>query len=447
VKPSTDISGGGEIAIGGFSVRGLPDLERLRRWAPSGLLALLDQGLISGSNFVVGVCLARWAGPESYGAYMLMFAAFLLVANVHQALVLEPANVLAFSLFPDRHDRYLRAVLQLHAIFTVGFVSLGGIAMLVAPHWHIDARLGNALAGLVIATPCVLLFWLARSFAYLEFAPGAAVNGSAVYCGVLAASIVGMWLLGGLTPMRVFACTAAAAVAASVRLLLARLPWGSAFAGEPTLGQVWIRHWRFGRWGLGSVAMSWAQTNSISFISGSMLGLRQVGGLNALVALMLPMYQVLTSATRVSLPRIAQIFTLHGVAGTKRPVLRVGVVLVILTAGYALCISVLHNPIFQHLYGARFMPYAWLAPIISIHVVGWGAITACDIAFNSIQRPQASFRIKVLMVLIMVPVNTALIWRFGLLGAAIGAPAMSTLTACLMALKLRAVWQEEAAKL
>jgi O-antigen/teichoic acid export membrane protein len=419
---------------------GAPVLARLRQWAPSGLLALLDQGLISGANFMTGIFLARRAGPESYGAYMLLFAAFLLIANAHQALLLEPANVLAFSLFPGRNDRYLRVVLRLHGIFTAAFLALGGVALWLALRLGMKVLLVNALSGMVIAVPCVLLFWLARSFAYLEFAPGAAVRGSAVYGGVLLVSILGVARLRGLTPESVFCCAAVASLAAGLRLLLPHMPRSHGDAGEPGLRHVWPRHWNFGRWGLGTVGLSWAQTNSISFISGSLLGLRDVGGLNALVALLLPMLQVLTSATRLALPRIAQIHTFRGVEATRRPVIQVALVLLTLTAAYALVIAMLRVTIFHYLYGERFMAYAWMVPLMGLHLVACAGLAACDIGFNSIQAPHASFPTKLLMVVCMIPVNTALTWKFGLLGAAIGVPVFSSLTAILLALKLRSVW-------
>ncbi len=428
------------INAAAVSFAGVPEMARLRKWLRSGLLALADQGLISGSNFALGICLARFAGPESYGAYMLLFASFLLIANMYQALVLEPPNVLAFSLFPGRNDRYLRIVLAMHVLFTVVFAVAGLALLWAAPALGIRGLLANALAGLLIAAPCTLLYWLARSFAYLEFAPAAAVKGSVLYCGVLALCVFAAFRSGGLTPKLVFGCVAAASAAASLRLLVPRVPWGPAESGEPDLGTVWGRHWNYGRWGLGSVGLSWAQTNSISFISGSLLGLREVGGLNALVAVLLPMFQVLTSATRLSLPRIAQIYTAHGITATRRPVIRVAVVLVALASAYAAAVSVLHNTVFHHLYGTRFMPYAWLLPFISLHVVAWAGITACDIGFNSIQAPHASFRIKLLMVAVMIPVNVLVTWRFGLPGAVIGVPAFSTLTAILMGMKLRSVW-------
>src|SRR5580692_6677487 len=38
-------------------------------WIAKGGLAIADYGLISGSNFLLGVLLARWLSPEHYGAY------------------------------------------------------------------------------------------------------------------------------------------------------------------------------------------------------------------------------------------------------------------------------------------------------------------------------------------------------------------------------------------
>src|SRR5256884_9166326 len=48
------------------------------RWLIKGMYAVLDQGLISGSNFLLGILLARWTGAEQYGAYALAFAIFIL---------------------------------------------------------------------------------------------------------------------------------------------------------------------------------------------------------------------------------------------------------------------------------------------------------------------------------------------------------------------------------
>ena len=418
--------------------------DQVKVWASTGVLALLDQGLISGSNFVLGIALARWGGPESYGAYMVMFAAFLLIANVYQALVLEPANVLAFSLFSSNNSRYVRVLLRMHAVFSVCFIMVGGTALLLAPYCGVQDTLVNALAGLLIATPCVLLFWMARCFAYIEFSPEKALRGSFLYFCVLLAALFFAYLSAGLTPLRVFVCSACAACAASLTLLLRYRHPEASTEQTHSFRTVWLRHWEYGRWGLGGVGMLWAQTNSISITSGYVLGLGGIGGLNALVGLGLPVGQVLSASTRIALPRIARIYANHGANATHRPVIRVAIALTVSTVLYWLAISAVSGPLFRFVYGMRFAQFAYLVPIISLNVIPWAVITACDIALNSIQQPQASFRLKAVMVAITVSVTTAATWRYGLPGAVIAIPACGFMTAMCLALKLRTVWHKNA---
>src|SRR5262249_31838382 len=149
---------------------------------------------------------------------------------------------------------------------------------------------------------------------------------------------------------------------------------------------------------LSTVCLSWAQTNSISFVSGSLLGLTATGGLNALIGLLLPMFQVLSAVTRVVLPPIARMNAKGGVQSTRRPVLRVAATLILLTTAYWLALLFGHNLLLHWTYGQRFVIYAHLAPVIGLHLVACAVITACDIGFNSIQSPKSAFRIKLLMV-------------------------------------------------
>src|SRR5437667_244904 len=147
------------------------------RWLIKGMYAVLDQGLISGSNFLLGILLARWTGAEQYGAYALAFAIFILVSIVYQALVLEPMTVFGPSVYHTAPKQYLGILVQLQmvlgaAMFGVG--ALGGGYF----HARVSAELGPALMGATIAAPCVLLFWFARRACYVELSPSRALAGA-----------------------------------------------------------------------------------------------------------------------------------------------------------------------------------------------------------------------------------------------------------------------------
>ena len=79
-----------------------------------GGLAILDQGIFAGSNFVISILLARWLSAEQYGMYAVAFAVFLFLLNFHQALILEPMLVFGSSVYRDCLRGYVKALLLLH---------------------------------------------------------------------------------------------------------------------------------------------------------------------------------------------------------------------------------------------------------------------------------------------------------------------------------------------
>src|SRR5581483_10624916 len=95
------------------------DARGWRLWLRRGVLAVTDQGLMSGSNFILSVLLARWLAPEQYGAYALALSVFYFVSSVHQALLLEPMSVLGTSEYSKVRREYTGALLWFQGGFSI----------------------------------------------------------------------------------------------------------------------------------------------------------------------------------------------------------------------------------------------------------------------------------------------------------------------------------------
>src|SRR5580700_7190975 len=101
-----------------------------RKWFAKGGLAVVDYGLISGSNFLLGVLLARWLTPREYGAYALSFSFFILAGFLYQSLLLEPLSVFSGTLFRENLRGYLKTTLWIHwALSAVMCLFLGVAAI------------------------------------------------------------------------------------------------------------------------------------------------------------------------------------------------------------------------------------------------------------------------------------------------------------------------------
>ena len=125
--------------------------EKFLPWAAKGGLALLDFGLYSGSNFLLGILLARWMAPEQYGAYALVFSIFILVAFLYQALLLEPLSVFSGTTYSKNLRGYLKSNFWLHWGVSAVMCVLMGAAVAAKVWWHSPA-LAMAFAGMTAAT-------------------------------------------------------------------------------------------------------------------------------------------------------------------------------------------------------------------------------------------------------------------------------------------------------
>src|SRR5208282_6271601 len=69
-----------------------------RHWGRSlSLFSLAEPGAMVSAGIVVNVLLARWLAAEQYAGFILAFGLFLLLAAVHNVLVLEPMSILGPS--------------------------------------------------------------------------------------------------------------------------------------------------------------------------------------------------------------------------------------------------------------------------------------------------------------------------------------------------------------
>jgi O-antigen/teichoic acid export membrane protein len=124
---------------------------------------LADQALSSFTNFALGVFVARTVGIEEFGAFSLVFAAYLLLMSVCRAFPMEPLQI-RYSGAPDESIRAAstRAVGAVLAIGIVASLVLVPISIVVG------GRIGATLLALAVTLPGLLVqdAWRSAFFAW-----------------------------------------------------------------------------------------------------------------------------------------------------------------------------------------------------------------------------------------------------------------------------------------
>jgi O-antigen/teichoic acid export membrane protein len=385
-------------------------------WVGKGFLAILDQGLISGSNFWISVLLARWLVPEQYGAYALAFAVFLLVSLVYQALLLEPMSVFGSSTYRDRPREYLGTLLGIHVALGSATFFLLGLSAWVVRAFE-SGGLSGAIAGAAIASPCVLLFWLARGAFYLKLAPVPAVAGSSFYCLVVLSVLYPVYRSGLLSPFTAFLLMALGALATSGFLLARLKPMIRLGTSDPSLADIGRKHWTYGRWALAAYFAMWVPGNIYYLLLPSFSGMADSAALKALLNLTLPVGQTFGALSLLFLPYAARIQGEVGTASVERLTRRIAWLFGGGGIAYWMLVLLFQEPVLRFLYGGKYLDLAHFLPWVALGSIFWCITYAPVIGLRAMQAPASVFFTYSVSAVIAVAIGIPAVWLFGLPGA------------------------------
>lgn len=387
------------------------------RWASKGGLAILDQGLISGSNFIVSILLARWLMPDAYGAYAVAFGIWIMLSLVYQSLVLEPMAVFGGSTYRSNLRGYLRSLLSIHLAISIVICAALGIWWAVA-HWQgSGGTITGAVAGLVFASPCLMLFAIARRTFYVELSPLPAAAGALLYSAVVLAGLYIVYQRALLSPLTAFLLIGLGALATGIVLMFALRRGLSGSGAVPSVGEVWRRHWGYGAWALVSCIAGWLPSYIYFPLLASFVGMEQSGQLKALMNLVQPFEQVRGALLMLALPYAARVTSEHGKAGAWTLARN----LTLLSAGgamlYWVVIIPLRAPVFHLLYKGRYMEVAYLLPALALGQIFWSATFGPSITLRAMEWPSSVFVALTTATIASLIVGVPLTRAFGLKGA------------------------------
>ncbi len=351
-------------------------------WLRKAAVALADQGLVSGSGFIVNVLLARWLAPAQYGAYTVAFSIFLFVSGFHNALVVEPMCVFGPSSYRDSLRAYLGTLVRLH------LGSLLGLGVAASRHWGAGAAFsGSAFWGAGLGIPCILFFWLWRQVAYLNLRPELAVRGAAVYTLVAFMLTLAFHRLGWLSPFGAFVVQATAALAASALLIILIRPQLSSHALPRSSPSILRRHWEYGRWAVITAFVYWFSTGASYVIAGLLLRMDDVAGLRALQTFVLPVPQFITAISHLVVPWASARFADQNAAGIRRPIGRVTLVFTSAALLYLAAVWLFGKPLIDLMYRGRYNEFSYLLTFLAIPAILTAAAQGPAIAVVAMRLP------------------------------------------------------------
>jgi O-antigen/teichoic acid export membrane protein/thymidylate kinase len=404
----------------------------VKSWVLKCSTAIMDHGLISLSNFLLGIVLARYLGSEQYGAYALAFSTFVLLSLVHSALAMEPMSVFAPSIYRKSLREYLGLLLWVQiagsAIIVACTIAGGTLFRLLGQH----SNLISAMEGIALASPCVLIFLFARRAFYLELRPAQALIGSVVYSTLLG---FGLWAVAAghlLSPFATFLVMGTGALLTSVLLLTLLRPTVSrkAIAKVLSVKEVCVRHWEYGRWAFASALFVWVPWNGFYSVVAHFSGLAESGALKALLNLAMPMTQTYAAFSLLFISQAARLGHEKGWEEVKKLAWRIAGLYTLGSSAYWLLICLFRTELIRLMYAGHYQEIAPLVPVVAAASILSGAAMGPTIAIRAMRSPASVtaiyFGSSLACALVGIPACRA----WGIRGAVIGILLSSVISAC-----------------
>jgi O-antigen/teichoic acid export membrane protein len=397
-----------------------------------GTLAVTDQALFSGANFMVNVLLARWLAPAEYGAYSVAFAVFLLFASLHMAIVIEPMMVFGAGKYSSRFPRYLRAVFAGHlAVMAPASALLFATTLLLRKLY--SPAVEQALRGLVFAAAAILLFWLVRRVFYVLLQPGWGAISGALYSVLLLGTVGLLKYTSNLSTQTAFLAMGVAGLVASVIVMIRFVPAWSSRTARPIFKEVCTDHWRYGRWALATALVGWFPGNVYYALLPMYLGLEGSGGLRALMNFVLPVLQAISALTMLLLPMLVRDRAQGGPKKMNRTML---MFLALFCGGAVVYLTGLwffRDSVFQIFYGGKYSQFAgWPLFLTGLLPLATCASAVLGHALRALERPDAIFWCTAGSTLGAVLAGIPLSATLGVSGALLGLLASSVITVAMM---------------
>ena len=387
------------------------------RWVTKGGLAVVDQGLTTGSNFLISILLARWLPPEQYGAYAVAFAIYLLIIMLYQSVLLEPMSVYGPSAYRDRLRSYFKSLWVFHLAASLLIFFLLIISAGIAFRLRAGGSLAGALAGIALAAPLVLLVWLVKRAFYLQLLPGPPAASAFIYCALVLTGLALFHSYGVLSPFSALLLIGIAGLGSAIPLLLYLLRGLPSAAGPVSLSEAWGRHWGYGRWALASYALQWVPNSIFYPIVSSLSGMAEAGQLRALMNFSSPVFQGYTALVSLLLPYAARIHHQKGSAKSGVFARRISGLFVSGAVVYWCLLLLFREPAFRVLYSGKYMDVTYLLPIVALSSIFWCAFVGPATALRAMDSPASILVAVSISSIVSAAVGVPSTWAFGIKGA------------------------------
>jgi O-antigen/teichoic acid export membrane protein len=381
-------------------------------------VSLIDQAIVSATNFMTGLMIGRACSKEEFGIYMLGYTIILFVMELQSSLISTPFMVFSPRLKGSAHALYTGSTL-IHqfalSALTILALAIGGVLL----------RLGygpSGLAPVVWTLAAVITIVMLR-----EYVRRVCFTGLQMKTALFLDSCIGVVQFGGLLVLSRLSILSASRAYWVVGLSsgIVVLGWMISHSEKFTLRlsqavSDFRRNWLFGKWVFASGLLYTFSMGLYPWILAAYHGTAATGVWAACLGIAALGNPVLLGGQNYLGPKIAHVYARTGASALRSFVFKASAVFSLPLWVLSAAMLALGGPLVVFLYGSKYAGNGAIVFVLTVNVALSVATFAVSRALFAIERADLDFLANFVALFVLLVAGVWLTKSHGVLGAAYG---------------------------
>lgn len=378
-----------------------------------------DQMVVSGSNFLTGILVARYLGIREFGLFSLAWLVILFAQSLQSSVIHAPMMSIGSKQSADTLPSYFAIVFihELCWLFLSTILIVTGLlcCKTLFPEWNLEPLVWPLAMAALLGQ---LQDFMRRYFFTIEN-PRVSFVSDAIRHGSQISTLMFLFLSmpGWLNVQGVFWVMAgSAALGFSVAMPnVKRLAWPR--------GRWWeisFRHWHFSKWLIVSNTLLWASGEIFYVVTGAVNGASAVGILRAAQNVMGVMHIFFHGLQNFLPMRASQVYRQGGTTELSKFLLRAGLLATLVALIVAVVVCSFAGEIMELLYGPAMRQYSWVLVAYALIYVLMAAAVAAPIGLLATEQTFPIVLSYACSSVVSVILAYPLIAGYGLAGVLVG---------------------------
>jgi len=385
---------------------------------PKGLIALIDQSVVSAANFLTGVIIGRACSKEEFGLYMLGFSLVFFVTTLQTSLISTPYMVYSPRLKGDALAQYTGSTLIHQLVLSASMIValiVAGVVLSVGVGPQGLAQVVWALAGVI--TFIMLKEYIRRiCFARLQMKTAFVLD----FC-VSATQISGLLLLANLNIISASLVYWVIGIVCGLSVLCWVVLWRKAITMRINQAISDFKlNWSFGKWVFASRLLWVISMHLYPWILTAFHGTSSTGVWASCLGIVALCNPLLMGVQNYLGPKIAHTFAKNGPITLRRFVFKASTAFLLVVAPFCVILLVFGGMLVTCVYGAKYTGNGLIVFLMAINLLVTAGTFSFSRALFAMERADLDFAANILALIVLITLSIWLVRSFGPLGAAYG---------------------------